>query len=118
MAPIRVLLVDLPTWFRDVINAALGDRTDMVLVDRTATVDLESVVRQSGANVVIAKLVDGVLPPPSSGLLRLSPPVAVIGVGHGEARTVVEMGDVLLEDLLEISRVAGVAAMNWELTGS
>jgi hypothetical protein len=109
-------LVNLPKLFHDVIKNALKKRRSMVLVEQWPNAELQSEVRRLRANVVIAQLVDGVLPPPASGLVGMSPPVAVIGVDKGRAKTVVEMGDVSFKGLLAITRVAAVAVMNSELT--
>jgi hypothetical protein len=110
-ARIRVLLLDLPKLLHGMLREAVKAQRDMALVARRSEGDLASDVRRSGINVIIVGLKDGIAPSTLAVLADMSPGIAVIGVDQDGRRTVVELGNLSLEDLVAITRVAALAQL-------
>jgi len=111
LKPIRVLLIDLQPLLADLVGEALSGRTDMMLVGGKTGAVLSD-VRSLSANVVVTAMPGGALPRALAHLVDTTPRIAVIGVDARDARTFVELRDVSLDGLLEITRAAAGVAMN------
>lgn len=82
--PVRVLLVDLPPLDRDVVAAALAERGEVELVEVQGAGDLDVVVRETEADVVVTALVGGAWPVSCEALVAARTSVRLLGVGVGE----------------------------------
>ena len=114
---IRILVVGLPQLLGDIITETIKTQPDMELVPSEPWTDVQSRARESGADAVIAGLVNDELTPDCEDLMWTRPPLPVLGVTERRGRAVLyqvqphvtELGEVSLDELLAATRTAARA---------